>query len=87
MAAPGGPIQVGSVSKKPQHGATTMERTYEVTDRADKRAVAEFLKREGPVTGGLIPSSPHDLRGEAAGARPVQRLVRGLAWYSLAPFL
>jgi len=47
VVAPGGPIQVGSGSKKPQHGATTMKRTYEVTDRADKRAVAEFLKQEG----------------------------------------
>ncbi len=59
MVAPGGPIQVGSGSKKPQHGATTMKRTYEVTDRADKRAVAEFLKREGPVTGGPNPLFPH----------------------------
>ncbi len=24
-----------------------MERTYEVTDRADRRGVAEFLKQEG----------------------------------------
>ena len=27
-----------------------MKRTYEVRDRADKRAIREFLKREGPVS-------------------------------------
>ncbi len=47
MVAPGDPIQIGLGRENPQHGATTMKRTYEVTDRMDKRAVAEFLKREG----------------------------------------
>ncbi len=54
--APGGPIQVGSASKKPQHGATTMERTYEATDRADKRAAAEFLGGPGLQCSGAAAS-------------------------------
>ncbi len=29
-----------------------MKRTYEVTERADKRAIREFLKREGQPSGG-----------------------------------
>ena len=39
-----------------------MKRTYEVRDRADKRAIREFLKREGGwvnrcvnVLGGVLP--------------------------------
>ena len=47
MVAPGDPIQVGSGRQNPQHGATTMKRSYEVTDRTDKRSLAEFLKGEG----------------------------------------
>ena len=46
MGAPGDPIQVGSGSKTPQHGAATMKRTYKAAARADKRAVRECLKRE-----------------------------------------
>lgn len=33
--------------KKPPNGATTMKRTYEVADQADKRALTEFVKQEG----------------------------------------
>ena len=33
--------------QKPSNGATTMKGRYEVADRRDSQALAEFLKREG----------------------------------------
>jgi transposase-like protein len=49
VVAPGVPEPVCSGWTKPQHGATTMKRTYEVAGRRDKRAIAEFLRREGQL--------------------------------------
>ena len=74
MVAPGGPIQVGSGRAKPQHGATTMKRTYEVADRTEKRAVAEFLKQEGAR--GRSMTSPSSAAGDAFSLLSSQKSLR-----------
>ena len=55
-----------------------MKRTYEVRDRADKRAIREFLKREGQFLEELAeldaPASPA-LRGSAIASAALERLT------------
>ena len=58
-----------------------MKRTYEVRDRADKRAIREFLKREGQFLLPMLERNLSTTMGHSTGLIKEQFPVwRGVWW-------